>query len=70
MATRIAAELPEINVPEELISALEHDPDAGVHHALDLVKTLRESAAFDGVHLVPVGRFQQVATLMRGQPAR
>ncbi len=69
MATRIAAELPEINVPDELVSALEHDPDAGVHLALDLVAALRESAAFDGVHLVPVGRFHQVATLMRTQSA-
>lgn len=29
MASRIAAELPEIDVPEELISALERDADAG-----------------------------------------
>jgi methylenetetrahydrofolate reductase (NADPH) len=67
MAQRIAADLPEINVPEELISALEHDRDAGVHQALDLVATLRESGAFDGVHLVPVGRYQQVANLMRNR---
>ncbi len=65
MAARVAADLPEISVPDDLISALEHDPDAGIHHALDLVATLRESEAFDGVHLVPVGRYQQVATLMR-----
>jgi methylenetetrahydrofolate reductase (NADPH) len=65
MARRIAVELPEINVPDELITALEHDRDAGVHQALDLVATLQESGAFDGVHLVPVGRYQQIATLMR-----
>ncbi len=64
MAARIAADLPEINVPGELISALEHDSDAGVHRALDLVAAIRRSGAFDGVHLVPVGRYQQVATLM------
>jgi methylenetetrahydrofolate reductase (NADPH) len=67
MAQRIAADLPEINVPDELISALEHDRDAGVHHALELVATLRESRAFDGVHLVPVGRYQQMANLMRSK---
>jgi methylenetetrahydrofolate reductase (NADPH) len=66
MATRVATHLPEIDVPDDLISALERDPDAGVHHALDLIAILRQSEAFDGVHLVPVGRFQQVATLMSG----
>ena len=65
MASRIAADLPEIDVPSELIGAFEHDPDAGVHAALDLVAAVRRSGAFDGVHLVPVGRYQQVATLMR-----
>jgi methylenetetrahydrofolate reductase (NADPH) len=65
MAARIAADLPEIKVPNDLIEALEHDPDAGVHRALDLVRTLQQSGAVDGVHLVPVGRYHQVATLMR-----
>jgi 5,10-methylenetetrahydrofolate reductase len=65
MAARIAADLREISVPEALIAALEHDPDAGVHYALDLVATLRDSQAFDGVHVVPVGRYQQVAAMMR-----
>jgi methylenetetrahydrofolate reductase (NADPH) len=67
MAARIAADLPEINVPDDLIEALEHDPDAGVHRALDLVATLQRSGAVDGVHLVPVGRYHQVATLMRSR---
>ena len=67
MAKRIAADLAEINVPEDLVAALEHDPDAGVHRALDLVETLRQSQAVDGVHLVPVGRYHQVATLMRAR---
>jgi 5,10-methylenetetrahydrofolate reductase len=66
MAARIAENLPEIDVPLDLISALERDPDAGVHRALDLVMELRQTDAFDGVHLVPVGRYNQVAGLMRG----
>lgn len=69
MAARVAAELPEIAVPDELVASLEHDPDAGVHGALSLVTAIRDSGAFDGVHLVPVGRYQQVATLMRTSPA-
>jgi 5,10-methylenetetrahydrofolate reductase len=64
MAARIAADLPEIDVPADLLGALEHDPDAGVRSALDLVAAIRESGAFDGVHLVPVGRYRQVANLL------
>jgi 5,10-methylenetetrahydrofolate reductase len=67
MAARIAASLPEIDVPADLISALEHDPDAGVQRALDPLSELRRADAFDGVHLVPVGRYNQVAALMRNQ---
>jgi 5,10-methylenetetrahydrofolate reductase len=65
MATRIAADIPEIDVPTELIGALEHDRDAGVRSALDLLAAIRRSGAFDGVHLVPVGRYQQVAGELR-----
>ena len=59
MATRIASDLPEIDVPADLIGALETDADAGVIRALDLVAEARRSGAFDGVHLVPVGRYHQ-----------
>ncbi len=65
MAARIADDIPEIDVPADLIGAFEHDPDAGVQRALALVAEIERSGAFDGVHLVPVGRYQQVATLMR-----
>lgn len=67
MAARIAADLPEIDVPDDLISALASDSDAGVHRAMDLMTALRLSGTFDGVHLVPVGRYQQVAKLMQEQ---
>ena len=67
MAARIAGDLPEIAVPEDLIASLEHDPDAGVHRALNLVATLAQTGAFDGVHLIPAGRYQQVANLMRSR---
>jgi 5,10-methylenetetrahydrofolate reductase len=64
MAARIAADLPEIDVPQDLIEALEHDRDAGVMSALELVASIKNAGAFDGVHLVPVGRYQQVANLL------
>ena len=61
MAARIASDLPEISLPRELIHDLELDGDAGVHRALAMVAGIKDSGAFDGVHLVPVGRYQQVA---------
>jgi 5,10-methylenetetrahydrofolate reductase len=69
MAQRIAADVPQIGVPDELIQALDGDPDAGVHRALEMIDQLRESGRFDGVHLIPVGRYPQIATLLR-QPRR
>ena len=44
-------------MPDDLITALESDRDAGVDLALDMVAKIRDSGAFDGVHLVPVGRY-------------
>ena len=40
---------------------LEGDRDAGVDVACDLVGELADSGAFDGVHLIPVGRYREVA---------
>jgi 5,10-methylenetetrahydrofolate reductase len=61
MAKNIAATLTEVDVPDTLASALEHDRSAGVAAACDLVLELRDTGAFDGVHLVPVGRYREVA---------
>jgi 5,10-methylenetetrahydrofolate reductase len=65
MALRIAAEVPEIGVPDDLIEALEADRDAGVDRAIEMVERIRESHHFDGVHLVPVGRYADIATRLR-----
>ena len=70
MARRISADVPEINVPPELIEALESDRDAGVDVAAEQVERIRESGAFDGVHLVPVGRYTQMATKLRAARRR
>src|ERR1700712_889983 len=69
MAQRIAADVPEIRVPDELISDLERNPDAGVDLAVDMVERIRASGQFDGVHLVPVGRYADLAhRLGRAKP--
>ena len=68
-ARKWAAELPQISVPESWITAIEADPTRGVPLACDLVDAIRDSGAFDGVHLVPGVRYREVAhTLDRRRP--
>lgn len=61
MARKLSADIPELAVPSELIDALESDRDAGVDFACRMVSDVRESAAFDGVHLIPVSRYREIA---------
>ena len=53
--------IPGLTVPPELVARLEKDRNAGVDAACDLVVGIRESGAFDGVHLIPVARYREVA---------
>jgi 5,10-methylenetetrahydrofolate reductase len=62
MALRLRASTPEIEIPDALVDRLEHDREAGVDAAVELIDGLRASDAFDGVHLVPVGRYREVAS--------
>jgi methylenetetrahydrofolate reductase (NADPH) len=61
MARNLAATIPDIAIPDDLIAAVERDRDAGVAAACEQVLAIRDSGAFDGVHLVPVSRYRQVA---------
>jgi methylenetetrahydrofolate reductase (NADPH) len=61
MAAKIAGQVPQITVPAGLLDRLDRDPGAGVDLACEQVVALREREAFDGVHLVPVGRYREVA---------
>lgn len=65
MARNIASTLPEVDVPEALITRLEQDPDAGVDFALAMIDDLQHADGIDGVHLIPVTRFAQVAERLR-----
>jgi methylenetetrahydrofolate reductase (NADPH) len=53
--------IPGVGVPPDLVQRLEKDANAGVDTACDLVVGLRDSGAFDGVHLIPVARYREVA---------
>ncbi len=55
------ASLPQLTIPTELIEAVDRDPDAGVDFACQQILEIRDSGAFDGVHLIPVSRYRQVA---------
>jgi methylenetetrahydrofolate reductase (NADPH) len=44
-----------------MLDRVEHDADAGVELAGELVREIRDSGAFAGVHLIPVGRYRDMA---------
>jgi hypothetical protein len=64
MARKLSADNRELAVPDQLIAALDSNPDAGVDFACQMVHDIRESGAFDGVHLVPVSRYRQIAACL------
>jgi len=70
MARRVADTFPDVHIPPDLVDRLDTDRDAGVEHALELIESLRQSQAFDGVHLVPVTRVAQVAERLRARSFR
>jgi hypothetical protein len=45
---------------------LEADPRSGVDLACQLTRSIEESGAFDGVHLIPGVRFREVALGLAG----
>ena len=69
MARRLTQDIPELEIPGDLIERLEHDRNAGVDVACELVEAIRASGALDGVHLIPVTRYREVAArLERTRP--
>jgi len=67
MASKLAGEIREIEIPDDWVRAVEADRNAGVELACAYVESIRDSGAFDGVHLVPVSRYREVAArLERG----
>ena len=67
MARKISADIQQLAVPDEWLAAIERDPTAGVSLACDLVDRIRESGAFDGVHLIPVSRYREVAARLEAR---
>src|SRR5580704_2121242 len=61
MARRLSAEITQLAVPGTVIDRIERDRMAGVEIACDLITAIRDSGAFDGVHLIPVSRYREMA---------
>lgn len=64
MAQRVNASLAEIHIPQRIIDKLD-DPMVGIDLACEQIDTIRESGAFDGVHLVPANRYKEVAARLK-----
>jgi 5,10-methylenetetrahydrofolate reductase len=61
MAGKLSGQLSEVRIPPYLVDRLDSDPAAGVEVACEQVLALRETRVFDGVHLIPVSRYREVA---------
>lgn len=61
MAKTVAETTSQIDIPRGLLDRLADDRDSGIDWACNLMADIRASGAFDGVHLVPVGRYRSVA---------
>ena len=69
MARKLSTDIPELAVPDALVASLDEDPDAGVDFACQMVSDIQESGAFDGVHLIPISRYRQVAARLDARAA-
>ena len=68
MARKLSHDIPQLAVPGPTIDLLERDSGAGLDIACDLIDGIRGSGAFDGVHLIPVSRYREMAA--RLEPPR
>jgi methylenetetrahydrofolate reductase (NADPH) len=65
MAHSVNASIPEIRIPRTIIDKLDDDPTLGIEIAWDQIETIKQSGAFDGIHLVPVGRYPEMARRLK-----
>jgi hypothetical protein len=61
MAHKISGDIAQLAVPIRWLTAIEQDPGAGVDLACALVSDIADSGAFEGVHLIAVSRYREVA---------
>lgn len=61
MAQRVNTMIQGIDIPQPVIDKLDDDPQIGIDIACEQIASIKDSGAFDGVHLVPVGRYRAMA---------
>ena len=66
-ARALAGSIPDIEIPGQLVEQVTADRRAGVAAACEYVNRIRDSGAFDGVHLIPVARYREVAAELEDQ---
>jgi len=64
MARKVGADVPQLAVPSHILDRLDANPNAGIDLAVELVRDVRDSNAFDGTHLIPVNRYRQLAAAL------
>jgi 5,10-methylenetetrahydrofolate reductase len=62
MARKLSADVPELAVPDEIVGQLDRNGSAGVDIACDQIRAIQESEVFDGIHLIPVNRYREMAS--------
>jgi 5,10-methylenetetrahydrofolate reductase len=68
MARKLSTDVPQLAVPDRIVALLEGDGNVGVDIACELIDEIRESHVFDGVHLIPVARYREMAARLEALP--
>ncbi len=66
MARKLAKQIPDIEIPAHLVDQVDRDPSAGIEAACELLLAIRDSGAFQGVHLIPVSCYRPLAARLEG----
>jgi methylenetetrahydrofolate reductase (NADPH) len=61
MAKALVETTGQIDLPDGLLEDIDRNRNAGVERACALMGEIRSTGLFDGVHLIPVGRYRTVA---------
>jgi len=70
MARKLTADIPQIEIPDQWLKAVEADPKAGVELACQLAQAIKDSGAFGGVHVIPGVRYRETAARLEAMVER
>ncbi|MCB9389503.1 MAG: methylenetetrahydrofolate reductase [Acidimicrobiia bacterium] len=64
MARKLSADVPQLAVPAHVIDMVDRDSNASVDFAVELTDSIQATEQFDGVHLVPVSKYREIAAAL------